>query len=43
VTLQVIAHVAAWAASSVYSTGGWAKVGASITGSPMVMYGFIVS
>jgi hypothetical protein len=43
VALQAIAHVAAWAASTVHSSGSWAKVGASITGSPMIMYGFIVS
>ncbi|KAM3070226.1 hypothetical protein ACMFMG_010063 [Clarireedia jacksonii] len=43
VALQAITHVASWTASTVYSTGGWAKVGASITGSPMIMYGFIAA
>jgi len=42
VTLQMIAHVAAWAASKVYASG-WSAVWAAIGKSSMLMYGAIVS
>ncbi|CAD6442954.1 eb82d457-0c2a-4e74-9d9c-c6369a82111a [Sclerotinia trifoliorum] len=42
VTLQVIAHVAAWAASKVH-TSGWSAVWSSIAKSPMLTYGAIAT
>ncbi|RDL40516.1 Ferredoxin reductase-like, C-terminal NADP-linked [Venustampulla echinocandica] len=40
VVLEAVAHTVAWTVSKV-STSGWAAVGASITGSPLIMWGFI--
>ncbi|KAM0129169.1 hypothetical protein ACHAP3_007900 [Botrytis cinerea] len=42
VTLQMIAHVAAWAASKVYASG-WSAVWAAIGKSSMLMYGAIAT
>lgn len=41
VVLEAITHTAAWTVATV-ATKGWAGVLASITGSPLIMWGFIV-
>ncbi|TVY84944.1 Ferric reductase transmembrane component [Lachnellula suecica] len=40
VVLEALTHAIAWGAAT-YSAGGWAAISKAITGSPMIMYGFI--
>lgn len=42
VVLEALAHTIAWIVTTV-STTGWAAVQKAITGTPFIMYGFIVS
>jgi hypothetical protein len=42
VVLEAITHAVAWGVAA-YSAGGWAAISKAITGTPYIMFGFIVS